>query len=214
MLFLLVIAVLCNRAGHYIFILWFLLLLLSIYLSFFSRLISAVIDWMSAILHTWCGLSANLRCRSKTCCRWLAANTGRKKSSKLCHLGTIAQLCRAISLQLRHVLTHTHTHNRFTALFPGPPGWAGARRERLDFMVQGKINRGRHSDHPAGRHATPSRLTSAHLHHLPPYFLRAGCRSCHPTNSVKALKAKLAHSDYEKDDRVLLNGVTCTISVP
>jgi len=44
-------------------------------------------------------------------------------------------------------------HNRFTALFPGPPGWAGARRELLDFMVQGKINRGRHTDHPAGRHS-------------------------------------------------------------
>jgi len=38
--------------------------------------------------------------------------------------------------------TTTH-HNRFTALFPGPPGSAGARRELLDFMVQGKINRGR-----------------------------------------------------------------------
>jgi len=44
-------------------------------------------------------------------------------------------------------------HNRFTALFPGPPGWAGARTELLDFMVQGKINRGRHTDHPAGRHS-------------------------------------------------------------
>jgi len=41
-----------------------------------------------------------------------------------------------------------HTHNRFTALFPGPPGWASARRELLDFMVQGEINRGRHTDHP------------------------------------------------------------------
>ena len=29
----------------------------------------------------------------------------------------------------------------------------GARRELLDFMVQGKINRGRHTDHPAGRHS-------------------------------------------------------------
>ena len=47
----------------------------------------------------------------------------------------------------------THTHNRLTALFPGPPGWAGARRELLDFMVQGKINRGRHTDHPAGCHS-------------------------------------------------------------
>jgi len=38
-------------------------------------------------------------------------------------------------------------------LFPGPPGWAGARRELLDFMVQGKINTGRHTDHPAGHHS-------------------------------------------------------------
>jgi len=49
--------------------------------------------------------------------------------------------------------THTHTHNCFTALFPGPPGWAAARRELLDFMVQGKINRGRHTDHLAGHHS-------------------------------------------------------------
>ena len=48
---------------------------------------------------------------------------------------------------------HKPYHNRFTALFPGPPGWAGARRELLDFMVQGVINRGRHTDHPAGRHS-------------------------------------------------------------
>ena len=46
-----------------------------------------------------------------------------------------------------------HHHNSFTALLPGPPGWAGARRELLDFMVQGKINRGRHTDHPAGWHS-------------------------------------------------------------
>jgi len=44
-------------------------------------------------------------------------------------------------------------HNRFTAFFPGPPRWDGASRELLDFMVQGEINRGRHTDHPAGRHS-------------------------------------------------------------
>jgi len=44
-----------------------------------------------------------------------------------------------------------HHHNRFTALFLGPPRWAGARTELLDFMVQRQINRGTHSDHPAGR---------------------------------------------------------------
>jgi len=48
---------------------------------------------------------------------------------------------------------NSHTHSRFTALFPGPPGWAGARRELLDFMVQEKINRGRHTDHPPECHS-------------------------------------------------------------
>jgi len=42
-----VMAALRSRCGHYIFALWFLLLLL---LSFFSRLISAVADWISPIL--------------------------------------------------------------------------------------------------------------------------------------------------------------------
>ena len=55
-----------------------------------------------------------------------------------------------LSLSVIYVTPH---HIRFTALFPGPPGWAGARRELLDFMAQGEINRGRHTDHPAGCHS-------------------------------------------------------------
>ena len=51
-------------------------------------------------------------------------------------------------------LKNNNNNNRFTVLFPRPPRWGGARRELLDFMVQGKINRGRHNDHPAGRHST------------------------------------------------------------
>jgi len=39
------------------------------------------------------------------CCTRLAANAGPKKLAKNRHLGTIPQLCRAISLQLRHVFT-------------------------------------------------------------------------------------------------------------
>jgi len=38
-------------------------------------------------------------------CTQLAENTGRKNDAKNRHLHTIAQLCRAISLQLRHVST-------------------------------------------------------------------------------------------------------------
>jgi len=39
------------------------------------------------------------------CCTWLAENTGRKNDAKNRHLGTIPQLCRAISWQQRHVST-------------------------------------------------------------------------------------------------------------
>jgi len=56
--------------------------------------------------------------------------------------------------------THTHPHNHLTALLPGPPGWTSARRELLDFMVQGKINRGRHTDHPAGCHSIQTKQHS------------------------------------------------------
>jgi len=51
--------------------------------------------------NTCCGLSANLECRSEVYCMRLAENTACKKR----HLGTIAQIWRAISSQLRHVLT-------------------------------------------------------------------------------------------------------------
>jgi len=51
------------------------------------------------------GLSANLGCRSETCCTRLTENTGRKKSPKIRHLRTIAQLCRTMSSQLRHIST-------------------------------------------------------------------------------------------------------------
>jgi len=78
-----------------------------------------------------------------------------------------------------------HNHNRFTARL-GPPGWAGARRELLNFMVQGKINRGRHTDQPAECHSI---WTNQWPPPSSPHFLQARCPSCHPTNSVKALKA-------------------------
>ena len=45
--------------------------------------------------------------------------------------------------------------------------------------------------------ATPSRLTSAQLHHAP-YFLPAGCPSCRPTNSVKAPKAEQVTARWKR----------------
>jgi len=39
-----------------------------------------------------------------------------------------------------------------------------------------------------------AKLQSHHHHQQTPSFLHAGCPSCHPTNSVKALKGKTSHS--------------------
>jgi len=101
-------ATLRSRCGHYIFALWFLLLFSFFFFFFFPRLISAVADLMSTVLPhmMWpYRLSANLECMSEMCCMWLAGNAEPKKLLKIRHLGTIAQICRAISSQLRHLST-------------------------------------------------------------------------------------------------------------
>jgi len=78
------------------------------FLSFFPGLIPVVADWMSIIHpHTvwpWC----EFRMQVEMYCTRLAENTGRKNRQKNQHLGTITQLCRAVtavSFQSRHVST-------------------------------------------------------------------------------------------------------------
>jgi len=91
---------LCNRADHSI-----LPLFLSIFFFFFSPNLSGRRLDVLPYFHTWCGLSANFECMSERCCMRLAANEGSKKVAKNRHLGTIPQLCRPISSELRHVST-------------------------------------------------------------------------------------------------------------
>jgi len=99
---MLIMATLHSRCGHYIFVLCGFFCLSSFYfLAYYQPSQVGCLPYFLA----WCGLSANLGCRSETCYTQVAENTGRKKSPQICHLGTIAQLCRAICLQLRHVLT-------------------------------------------------------------------------------------------------------------
>jgi len=93
-----IMAALRSRCGHYIFALRFLL---SVFFFSSPNLSRRRLD----VFLTWCGFSANLGCRSETCCRRLAVNTGCKKLPKNRHLGTIAQLWRAVSLQLTYVST-------------------------------------------------------------------------------------------------------------
>jgi len=74
-------ASLWNMAGHYIFVLWFLLsvyLLSSFFLAYFQPSQTGCLPYF----HTWCGLCSNLGCRSETCCTRLAENTRCKKIAK------------------------------------------------------------------------------------------------------------------------------------
>jgi len=224
-------AALCRRRGHSTLQLWFrTTFLLSFFLAYSQQSEIACLPYF----HTWCGLRENLKCRAEMCCTRLAENTGCKSYAKNCHLHTIAQLCRAISLQLRHVSTigrklvkqqyllhvssqygelpstnggdrlvglghprkfqqvsHlgfinaptmlnvgqpkfaqcTHTHNHFTALFLGPPRWAGARRNLLlDFYGARGDNRGRHiNNHSIRTNQQPTSI-------IPPFYAR--CPSC------------------------------------
>jgi len=70
--------------------------------TFSPRLVSAQRsqNWCLPYFNTWC---ANLECRSELCGTHLVGNAGPKNSQKNRHLGTIAQICRAISSQLRDV---------------------------------------------------------------------------------------------------------------
>jgi len=96
-----IMAALRSRCGHYIFALWFL------FSSFFlssPNLSRRRVDVYHSF-YTWCGLSANLRCRSEICCRRVAANTGRKNDAKNRHLGIVVQFYQAEFSQRRHVST-------------------------------------------------------------------------------------------------------------
>jgi len=68
-------------AGHYIFALWFLL---SSFFFFSSPNLSGrKVNVNHIYFYTWCGLAANLGCRSEMCCTRLAGNTRRKNDAKM-----------------------------------------------------------------------------------------------------------------------------------
>ena len=82
----------------------------------------------------------------------------------------------------------THTHTRLTALCPGLHGWAGTRKVKPIWILlkqetvsDSEIRWAICKSAPCSRQiSTPTTHRSV--------FLQAGCPSCRPTNSVKALK--------------------------
>ena len=81
------------------------------------------------------------------------------------------------------------THTRLTALFPGLPEWASTRKVKtnLDF-TEARASEWQWHQLGICKSAPRSRQNN-HANTSPLSFLQAGCPSCRPTNSVKALKA-------------------------
>ena len=102
---------LCNRAGHYIFALWFLssiFFLLSIFSS--HNLSRRRLDVCHTSAHGVAS-SANLGCRSETCCTRLPENTGRKNDPSGHHRTTLSGYIFAIKARIhnRNKLLNSNT---------------------------------------------------------------------------------------------------------
>jgi len=92
-----------------------------------------------------------------------------------------------------HARTHAHTHTRLTALFTGLIGSACIRKVKPIWILLKQETVSSSGISWAVCKSTPRsrQITMPAPHHSS--FLQAGCPSCCPTNSVKALKATKAN---------------------
>jgi len=91
------------------------------------------------------------------------------------------------------IILYNRHHNRLQPFFRDHPGEPVPEEKFWTLWCKGRLTAADTQTIRLG--ATPSGLTSAHHH--PPIFLQAGCSSCRPTNSVKALKATSTYSDIQ-----------------
>ena len=94
---------------------------------------------------------------------------------------------------------YLHTHTRLTTLFPGQPGWAGTPKVKPIWILLKQESEWQWHQMGICKSAPRSRqITTPAPHHS--VFLQAGCPSCRPTNSVKALKANNLEFNQVKTD--------------
>ena len=85
---------------------------------------------------------------------------------------------------------HKHTH--LTALLPGLLRWAGTKKNKNQSLDFTEARDSEWRWHQLGHMQTCTSFQTDNPISTPPLsFLQAGCPSCRPTNSVKALKANL-----------------------
>jgi len=106
-------------------------------------------------------------------------------------------LCSASSYKQQHITTATHTHIPFNGPLSGTTRVSRYQKGKTNLHFTG-------ADfyrqwHQLGRmQVTTSLQTDNHANTQPLSFLQAGCPSCRPTNSVKALKANITTATWTK----------------
>jgi len=110
------------------------------------------------------------------------------------HIGSYkTQLC--VQSSYTHARMRARTHTRLTALFPGLPRWASTRKvKRILILLKQETVSGSGISWAICKSTSRSRQITTLAPHQSA-FLRAGCPSCRPTNSIKALKAKSAEGE-------------------
>ena len=102
--------------------------------------------------------------------------------------------------QLTHYL-NTHTHTRLTALFPGLPRWASTRKVKaIWILLKQETVSGSGITWAMCKSAPRFRQTTTPL-----CFLQAGCPSCRPTNSIKALKECILNCQWNLNCKRVLH---------
>ena len=103
---------------------------------------------------------------------------------------------------------HIYPYTRLTALCPGLPGRAGTRKAKLIWiLLKQETVSGSGISWAICKSAPRSRqITTPASHHS--VFLQAGCPSCRPANSDKALKAKSRKSNNNNNNNNNRNEMT------
>jgi len=107
------------------------------------------------------------------------------------------------SLQIYCWLSPPPPPQPFYGPFLGPPRWTSARRELLDFIVRGKINRDWHTDHPTGRHSIRSNQCppSPYSH----FYRRDALAAAQPTASKQWKRKKTWGKCWKKWLMLIIN---------
>jgi len=110
------------------------ILVCSFFLSFFLAYSQRSEIGCLPYFHTWCGLSANLECRSEMCCTRLTGNTGYKNDAKNDEFFPTVKTCLTVgknSLNSNNVL---HVSSQYGKLRP-------TKRSVQEFVVPQQISR-------------------------------------------------------------------------